>query len=181
MLTESESQFRLLGKYFVHGALFSILGLALSFVWVAILIVLVMLGFIIGLLIGFVALFFIIGWLNSMLTSFIWHMSIKTDWKSILVHGLVLSIVFIIIHIPSIIINLAAPNVITVIVLLIIYAFVDGYLARHIGGIWQKKEIPLEMVGETPKAFLKLCVKCGKEIPIASEICAFCGAEQNKK
>lgn len=30
----------------------------------------------------------------------------------------------------------------------------------------------------TPKAFLKRCVKCGNEIPIASEECPHCGATQ---
>jgi predicted RNA-binding Zn-ribbon protein involved in translation (DUF1610 family) len=32
----------------------------------------------------------------------------------------------------------------------------------------------------TPKTFLKRCVKCGKEIPIASEECQYCGARQSK-
>ena len=30
----------------------------------------------------------------------------------------------------------------------------------------------------TPKSFLKNCVKCGKEIPIASEECQHCGTKQ---
>jgi rRNA maturation endonuclease Nob1 len=29
-----------------------------------------------------------------------------------------------------------------------------------------------------PKAFLKKCVKCGREIPIASEECQYCGTKQ---
>jgi hypothetical protein len=33
----------------------------------------------------------------------------------------------------------------------------------------------------TPKSFLKKCAKCGREIPIASEECEFCGASQPKK
>ncbi|MEM3616392.1 MAG: zinc-ribbon domain-containing protein [Candidatus Bathyarchaeia archaeon] len=33
----------------------------------------------------------------------------------------------------------------------------------------------------TPRQFLKKCVKCGKDIPIASEYCPYCGAEQPKK
>ncbi len=33
-------------------------------------------------------------------------------------------------------------------------------------------------VGETPKSFLKKCVQCGKDIPIASEECIHCRAEQ---
>ncbi|MDI6691684.1 MAG: hypothetical protein QME50_07500 [Candidatus Bathyarchaeota archaeon] len=31
---------------------------------------------------------------------------------------------------------------------------------------------------ETPKSFMKKCVKCGREIPIASEQCPFCGQTQ---
>jgi predicted RNA-binding Zn-ribbon protein involved in translation (DUF1610 family) len=30
------------------------------------------------------------------------------------------------------------------------------------------------------KSFLKKCVKCGKEIPVASEECQYCGARQPK-
>lgn len=30
----------------------------------------------------------------------------------------------------------------------------------------------------TPKGFLKKCIKCGKEIPIASEECQYCGTKQ---
>ena len=30
------------------------------------------------------------------------------------------------------------------------------------------------------KSFLKKCVSCGKEIPIASEKCQYCGAKQPK-
>jgi len=31
----------------------------------------------------------------------------------------------------------------------------------------------------TPKSFLKKCVGCGKEIPIAELQCQYCGAKQN--
>lgn len=33
----------------------------------------------------------------------------------------------------------------------------------------------------TPKGFLKKCVKCGREIPIASEECPYCGATQKER
>ena len=145
LVAKSESQLNLLVKYFVHGVLFSVIGIVLSFVWLAILIVLVVLGSFIGLLIGFVVLFFFIGGLNSMLTGFIWHVSIRTDWKTILLHGFVLSIAFIVVHIPSLVINLAVPSIVTVVVLFIIYAFVDGFVARYIAGMWQEIETPFEM------------------------------------
>lgn len=36
------------------------------------------------------------------------------------------------------------------------------------------------LIGETPRNFLKKCVQCGKEIPIASEYCPECGAKQKE-
>jgi len=33
--------------------------------------------------------------------------------------------------------------------------------------------------GYTPKSFLKKCINCGKDIPIGSEECQYCGAKQN--
>jgi len=34
---------------------------------------------------------------------------------------------------------------------------------------------------ETPKSFLKKCIKCGETIPIASEYCPKCGTKQKEK
>jgi hypothetical protein len=34
------------------------------------------------------------------------------------------------------------------------------------------------LLGMTPMAYLKRCVKCLKEIPLAAEKCAYCGAKQ---
>ena len=92
-----------------------------------------------------------------MLTGFIWHVSIKTDWKTVLVHGLALSIAFIMVHIPSIIISPAAPSIVTVVVLFIAYAFVDGFVARHIARMWQEAEAPLVMVGKTKGVLQTMC------------------------
>ena len=36
----------------------------------------------------------------------------------------------------------------------------------------------LRAPGFTPKGFQKKCVECGKDIPIASEECQYCGAKQ---
>lgn len=179
-LTESDSQLMLLVKYFAHGILFSILGLVLGFVWAGVFLVLVLFGFIIGLIIGFVIFFLFMGWLNSIVTDIVWHIPIKTNWASVFFHGLVLSIAFIVVHVPSLIVNLAIPSTITVVLLLIVYAFVDGFIAKHIAGMWEE-EAPPEMLGETPKAFFKPCINCGKDIPVASESCLYCGAEQKKK
>lgn len=34
---------------------------------------------------------------------------------------------------------------------------------------------------ESPKRFSKLCVNCGKDIPLSRDTCPFCGAEQGQK
>jgi predicted nucleic acid-binding Zn ribbon protein len=41
--------------------------------------------------------------------------------------------------------------------------------------------VDLKAPGYTPKSFLKKCVACGKEIPIASEERQYCGESQIKK
>lgn len=38
--------------------------------------------------------------------------------------------------------------------------------------------LPHQKIGETPKSFLKKCIKCAREIPIASEQCPFCEQTQ---
>ena len=37
------------------------------------------------------------------------------------------------------------------------------------------------LLGITPKTFLKKCVKCGRDISIASEQCPYCGVRQPQK
>jgi len=177
----AESQLKVASKYFLHGILFSILGLVLVFLWAVLLIVLVVIGLFIGLIIGLLVLFFIVGGLNSFLTNIIWNMPVKTDWKSLLTHGFILSILLLVVHVPSMIVSLAAPSIATTIVLFVIYAFIDGLVAKRTAALgWREEEVSLQMIGETPKTFLKSCVNCGKDIPIASEMCPHCGAEQKK-
>jgi Zn finger protein HypA/HybF involved in hydrogenase expression len=42
----------------------------------------------------------------------------------------------------------------------------------------QKRYEDLQRKNNTSRSFLKKCVKCRKEIPIASEECQFCGSKQ---
>lgn len=61
-----------------------------------------------------------------------------------------------------------------------------GYLAgfalivlmAYIHGVLQLRKEEKSPKPITPKGFLKQCIKCGKEIPVASEVCAYCGAKQ---
>lgn len=126
-----------IGRYFLHGIVFAAISLVIIFVWAFLFVVLVIFGFLIGLIIGVILLFFLLGYVNAGITSMIWHIDIKTDWKSALGHGLVLFIVFAIVQIPALIFNLAYPGIPTTVAIFLVYCFIDGFVARKIAGNWE--------------------------------------------
>ncbi len=129
----------LLSRYFLHGFLFSIVFLLLVLGWAVVLIVLVAFGAIIGLILGLILLLFIIGGLNTFLMKEIWGLSVKGDWKSLLVHGLILFLVLFIVSIPSFVVNAVFPSIPIQIIVFIVYCFIDGYVARGVGGGWEEQ------------------------------------------
>ncbi len=136
---EEDSRVSLLVKYFLHGISFSVLMLVLGIVWVFIFVVLVVIGFIIGFIIGIIVFFLIIGWLNALLINLIWGVSIKSNWTSLLAHGFSLSIVLIIVSIPSLFIGIVMPSLATSIAMFLIHCFIDGYIAKSVAGYWQEE------------------------------------------
>lgn len=151
-MEEKQPFWKNLLKYFLHGLSFSVILTLLIIIWALVLVALILIGSIIGLIIGFIILLFIMGGLNSLLASLIWSISIKTKWTSLLGHGLVLSIALVLVGIPAIIINLIAPSLATSIALIIIYAFIDGFVAKLVAMWWKEEyekedtEIPPEMI-----------------------------------
>jgi hypothetical protein len=99
----------------------------------------VLVGYIIGLVIGVLVLLFIIGWLNAGLTGMIWDVSIRTDWKSLLAHGLVLLSALLVAHIPAIIVNFAAPGLASTVVVFVVNCFIDGFVAKGVAGYWREE------------------------------------------
>lgn len=168
-------------KYLLHGSLFLMLYFALVFLWVFFLVALLLVGSFIGLIIGLIALFFVMGGLNSFLTDLIWSVPMQTGWKSLMAHGAVLFVSLLVVNIPHVIVDLFVPNLLVAMAFIFIYAFVDGFVARNVANWWIKQPEKQEMMGAAPKSFFKQCVKCGQEIPIASETCPFCGSEQQRK
>jgi len=167
-------------KYFVHGILFLLSYFAMIFLWAFFFAALIMVGLFLGLILGFVVLFFFIGGLNSFLTSIIWSVQVKTRWMSLLGHGLVLFIALLLVNLPHIFVTLAVPNLFVWLVVMVLYAFIDGYVAKKVAMWWKREPEEGVMIGTTPKAFLKKCVKCGGKIPLASETCPLCGSVQQQ-
>jgi hypothetical protein len=128
-----------LAKYFLHGVAFSLLFFILAIVWALVFGVLIVLGSFIGLIIGIVLLFFIVGGLNAFLSEIVWNLSID-GWQSILTCGFYLTVILVIVHIPvAYALIYDPPNIIVSMVLFVIYAFIDGFLARELAPLWKYK------------------------------------------
>jgi rRNA maturation endonuclease Nob1 len=61
--------------------------------------------------------------------------------------------------------------------------FIEDYASRNglkVSNLNSDIDVPYSprVYKPTPKSFLKNCVRCGREIPIASEECKYCGAHQ---
>jgi hypothetical protein len=132
--------FKTISKYFIHGFAFSVIMIALFFVWVVITVFLAVVGSFIGLILGFVVLLFMLSGLNCFLTENIWSISTKTEWMSLLGHGFVLFFALIIANIPSIIVGLTAPNLAVTMVLFVVEAFIDGFVAKNVAVFWEEDE-----------------------------------------
>jgi hypothetical protein len=132
MTEETSSRTSSLSKYFVHGLAFSLIMLILSFGVGFLLVLLVAVGFILGLIVGLLILLMVYARINVFLMDRIWHVPVKTDWKSLLAHGLALIFVLFLVSIPSLAINLSMPNIIVYIITLTVYCPIDGYIAKKI-------------------------------------------------
>jgi hypothetical protein len=73
----------------------------LTVAWAFLAVALVICGFVIGFILAFVILAFAYGAVNIFLTGEISHVAIRSDWKSMLVHGVALFAVLLVVPIPS--------------------------------------------------------------------------------
>jgi multiple sugar transport system permease protein len=129
-------QLRVVAKYFLHGILFALVSEALLFLWVFVLLALAFVGLFIGFIIGVILLFLFFGYANALITNRIWHVRVKTDWKSALLDGLLLFVSLTLVQVPSFVTNYVFPSLSSIIVLFLVYCFVDGFVARRVADRW---------------------------------------------
>lgn len=139
METETEPRWKTPLKYFLHGILFSALFLVLGLVWAVLFVVLIAIGLFIGFIIGCLVLFFLVGGLNTFLTDAIWSIPLQSGWKSLLSHGFILFILLVIVGIPSFIVSLIEPSMTVRVITFIVYAFIDGFVAKNVAGWWEEE------------------------------------------
>jgi ABC-type dipeptide/oligopeptide/nickel transport system permease component len=128
-----------IAKYFVHGLAFSILFLVLSFVWVFVSAFFTTIGGIIGFIIGFVLLFLLVGFANSLVTSYLWF-EVRYGFWDLLIHGFVLFAILIVVNIA---ITVVAASVISgiaaTLVAFAIGSFVEGFVGRLVASWWSEE------------------------------------------
>jgi len=138
-------------KYFVHGIAFSLLFTVLAITWIFGFSLLILLGSFIGLIIGLILLMLIIGFVNNLITTFLWF-SVKWGTWDILFHGFVLFIALLFVNSVFITLpSLAFPGAITTVVTVIVGAFVDGFVCKKVAGWWEQEvpeDIPEEVLAE---------------------------------
>ena len=130
-----------ISKYFIHGFAFSVLFLILGMAWAFALAVLVSLGYVIGLVIGLGLLVFIVGFLNSEITGFLWF-TVETEFWSTLFHGGVLFGALLIVDgifiwLP----NMIFPSVYVQIITFIIGTFLSGLVGKKVAENWQEETV----------------------------------------
>lgn len=144
----------LLFKYFLHGVFFFVLFLTLGIMWAFTFLMWIGESFFISLIIGIIILSFIVGKVNTILASSLWHIPIKSDWKNLLAHGFVLFSVLFMVNIflyfiisivsfmlySSSSISPIALNITPYLVILIdfiIYCFIDGFVSKKVACLWR--------------------------------------------
>ena len=167
---DDDSTGKMVAKYFVHGAVYSLLMLVLVVVWAFLMIIMVVFGSIIGLVASFAILFIMVGWLNAQISQYIWKIEVKQKWLSLLGHGLLLFIGIAIAGIPSMIISgmMWSADLYTyvtfTIVNFLIYSLVDGYICKRVAEVFPDDEFTTRAA---PTSFLERttfrgqCTDCG--------------------
>lgn len=133
---EREKTWKLVLKYFVHGIAFSLLFTVLYIAWIAGFIVLILLGSFIGLIIGLGLLVLVVGFINYILTSWMWF-PLKSGFWDIMFHGVVLFVILLIVNGILIIPSFIFPGTVTIVITRVFGTFICGYLSKKVASWWR--------------------------------------------
>jgi hypothetical protein len=124
-------------EIFVHGIAFTVLFFALEFLWIFSSLILVAIGSFLGLIIGILLLFLIVGAVNSVVSRFVWGFSMQDSAINIFLHGLVLSLILLVVDIVLLLPTLASQaNPIVTALRLIVSCFFYGLIGKKIAEMW---------------------------------------------
>jgi len=95
-----------------------------------------MIGSFLGLLIGFGLLLLMIAIANIVITEILWF-PIKTDFRGLLLQGLILLVLLSIANGICSIPRMIFSGTLTTIITFIIGAFIDGYIGKKVASLWR--------------------------------------------
>jgi hypothetical protein len=126
-----------IGRYFLHGLVYSLLSIVLSFMWGFVAVFLILTGFFIGLAIALFLLVLIAGAVNTFVSELVWKFSMNDSIVGIFTHGAALGIIFVLISLVTIIpIMLIVGNPFYLILLEIGMCFVRGFIGEKVAEHW---------------------------------------------
>jgi len=141
---------RIAMTYLIHGFAFSLLLFVFFLEWPVFAASLPGAVATIGQVVGFVALFFLVGFLNALIAGRLWFKVTYRLWD-LLFHGLVLFGILYVMN--SVLIAWpysSSPGIFTAVIVLIVAAFANGFLAKIVAGQWRQER----MTVATLKGFL---------------------------
>ncbi|MHA1637654.1 MAG: hypothetical protein ACTSUB_06515 [Candidatus Thorarchaeota archaeon] len=154
--SQEDSLIVTIGKFFVHGAAFTIL-FELLFGFVDVFLSLLMYISILGIVVFFVVYFIIVGTVNHGIAGYLWKVESRSNIPSLIGQGLVMGIIIAIFQVPVLFIDLMlwyAPfsvYFIFLIVQFIVISFVSGLVGKQVATWFSKsKGTPSQQPWSTP-------------------------------
>lgn len=164
-----------IGKYLIHGFVFSIMMVVATFVLVVLLPMLIIFASFLGFIIWFALVFLTWGWVNGMLCSWLWDFEVRQHWKSLIGHGFVLFLVLVIVNLPvTALLQFLTTGMtpgIFISIQIASLSIVDGIFGKAIGGMFKESDVLLR--GYTPPSRSVTSRRTHIQPP---QPCPFCGA-----
>lgn len=127
-------------KYFVHGFLWWLVNIVGLFVFSLVLVFLISIGYIIGLIIGFAIMLLFIGFVNSLLSQFLWFPMKDPTFLGALGHGLLLGIALLIVGGLTVVlpVYISGNNIYVILGTFTWGCYIDGYMAKRVAEVWRE-------------------------------------------
>jgi len=167
----------MVGKYFLHGLLYSLLMMAFAVVWAFFFVFLVVAGSIIGLMIGLGLFFMGMGLVNKFIAGSIWGINGRDAWTSLLGHGFVLFLGLVLVQLPWMLVDVffvdasAQIYYVYVAVQFLVMAIVDGVVGRTVASMFEETGTstatwrPSQQSSPTAAGAPYFCPYCGVSFP----------------
>lgn len=132
-------------KILAHGIAFSLLATGVVLLWAYMLPILFLFGSILGLILSLLALLVVYGIINSLVARLLWF-PMEKGWKTWIGQGVFLALAIDIVNVLLLLIIApfinkldSTPRLVVLVLVIVAYAFVDGYIAMRVARHWKKR------------------------------------------